>query len=133
MPYKSSMFAVTLALSMAVAVSGCGSKTVSTTADNGTTIAAEACNQALAKQTGMSDDAIVARDKATADEAAKAAAINNKWQDLAKATSDWAVTRQDLGMRPRRFRAAAISHSCCSRWPQRSTPHGTVSSRLAVS
>jgi len=80
----------------ACGTSGNGTKSASTTADNGTTIAAEACNEALTKQTGLSDDAIVAQDKVVADKAAKAAASNDKWKDLAKAISDWALTRQDL-------------------------------------
>lgn len=65
--------------------------------DDGTTTAAEVCNEALTKQqAGVSDDAIVARDKTLADKAAKAAVTNAKWKDLAKAISDWALTGQDL-------------------------------------
>lgn len=79
------------------------STSASTTADNGTWIAAEVCTEALTKQTGLSDDAIVALDKAVADTAASAAVSNPKWKDLAKATSDWALTRQDLAQITKRL------------------------------
>jgi hypothetical protein len=62
----------------------------------GLTQATQACNQALAKQRGASDDEVLVRDKATADLAAQAADANAKWRDLARAVSDWALTGQDL-------------------------------------
>lgn len=63
--------------------------------DDGLKAAAQACTGALTKQSGQSDDAMVARDKTIADMAAKAAVTSDKWKDVAKATSDWALTRQE--------------------------------------
>lgn len=64
--------------------------------DDALASAAEVCNKALTKQSGQSDEAMVTADKAVADQAAKAAAADEKYGDLAKAASDWALTRQDL-------------------------------------
>jgi hypothetical protein len=86
------------------------STSASTTADNGTWIAAEVCTEALTKQkAGQSDDAIVALDKAVADTAASAAVSNPKWKDLAKATSDWALTGQDLAEITKRLQTKTMS------------------------
>lgn len=90
-----SIFLVALLMLTACGKGDGGAKTEAV--DDGTSAAAEVCNGALTKQqAGVSDDAIVARDKLIADKAAKAAATNAKWKDLAKAISDWALTGQDL-------------------------------------
>jgi hypothetical protein len=65
-------------------------------ADDGMKTAVQACNEALTKNTGLDGDGIIARDKSIADKAAKAAASSDKWKDLAKAASDWALIRQDF-------------------------------------
>jgi hypothetical protein len=97
-PFKSArtLVAAAVVLLLAGGATAYALHSASTAAGAGTTMAAQACTEALTKQTAMADANIVAHDKAVADKAAAAAVSNAKWNDLAKATSDWALTRQDL-------------------------------------
>lgn len=60
--------------------------------------ASEVCTETLTKQeaSGLSDDELVAADKQTADKAAEAAQMNDEFADLAKAASNWQLSREQL-------------------------------------
>ena len=79
-----------LAVLMGLTVSGCGG------GEEALADASQACNEAMAKQSGESDEETVAARKAAADTAAEAAAADETWRDLAKATSDWAAMTENF-------------------------------------
>ena len=81
---------VTLAALMGLSLAGCGG------GEEALAHAAQACNEAMAKQSGRTDGEILATRRAAADTAAEAASADDRWSDLAKATSDWAAMTENL-------------------------------------